>query len=157
MADLAKMTELDRKLAKPAMRIGKAIGQMAAGTVLAVGFSLVAGCEKPDLPPEQVAVDVMTRCVKGQYDGLDARVTGEVANFVARDGEMRKKGRGWFVSIKKASFEVVDVKVEDDSASVRLKAVLDGRQEEMPVRLERSKDRKWQVSSFNDNKQEVHK
>ncbi len=139
------------------MRIGKAMGQMVAVAVLAAGFALTAGCEKPDLPPEQVAVDVMTRCVKGQYDGLDARVTGEVANFVARDGEMRKKGRGWFASIKKASFEVVDVKVDGDSASVRLKAVLDGRQEEMPIRLERSKDRKWQVSSFNDNKQEVHK
>ena len=137
---------------KAAMRIRKAIGQMAAVAVLAGGFSLVAGCERSDLPPEQVAVDVMTRCVKGQYDGLDARVTGDVAKFVARDGKMRKKGRGWFASIKTASFEVVDVKVDGDSASVRLKAVLDGKQEEMPVRLEQSKDRKWQVSSFNDNK-----
>ena len=139
-------------------RTESGIGHVAVVRLLCLFLVMIAtGCEKPDLPPEQVAVDVMARCVKGAYDGLESRVSGDVANFVTRDREMRKNGHGWFASVKEASFEVVDVKVKDNSAFVRLKAVLDGRQEKLPVRLEKSKDRKWQVVSFNEDKQEITK
>ena len=130
-----------------------------AGCAAVVGFLFsllvltVAGCKKADLPPEQVAVDVMTRCVMGMYEGLDSRLTGDIKNFVSKDRELRNKGRGWFSPVKSASFSVIDVKVDGGSAIVRLKAVLDGKTEEMPVRLEMSKDGKWKVFSFNDDKQ----
>ena len=114
---------------------------------------VVFGCRKSDLPPEQVAVDVMTKCVTGALDGLDDRVAGEVKNFVSRDRELRKKGMGWFPSIKSASFSVLEVKADDNSAFVRLKAVLDGKSEAFPVRLEKSIDGRWKVISFNDDKE----
>ena len=134
------------------------IGCSAVARLFFLVLVMIAiGCEKSDLPPEQVAVDVMMRCVRGTYDGLDVRVAGDVANFVARDREMRKNGHGWFASVKEASFEVVDVKIKGDSAFVCLKAVLDGRQEKFPLRLEKSKDRKWQVVSFHEDKQEMTK
>ena len=118
---------------------------------------IAAGCMKADLPPERIAVDVMAKCVKGDYERLDGRVAGDAKNFILKDGEMRKKGRGWFPAVKEASFSVVDVKVEEGVALVRLKALLDGKAEEMPVRLEKSTDGRWRVFSFSDNKTETTK
>ena len=79
-----------------------------AGCAAVVGFLFsllvltVAGCKKADLPPEQVAVDVMTRCVMGMYEGLDSRLTGDIKNFVSKD---QTKGDFFFsLNKKKRSF-----------------------------------------------------
>ena len=131
------------------------IGYSAVARLVFLSFAIVIlGCKKSDLPPEQIAVDVVTKCVMGAYDDLDNRVAGDVKNFISRDRELRKNGRSWFASVKTANFKVLNVKSDGRSASVLLKAVLDDKVEEMPVWLEMDKDDKWRVVSFaNERKQ----